>query len=451
VSSLGRWLATVALTVLTGLAVAGIFQWAVGTDSYNFWGAVIVVPPLVAGNLWLIRRVAPHEEDVPWLAPTLELAFGLKLVGALARYYVAYIVYSGAADAQRYNLYAASQYKQWRDGVITFGLGGKQGTQWMETITTALYTVIGPSPMAAFLIFASFAFWGQYLLYRAFCIALPDGNRRRYAVLVLFLPSLLYWPSSIGKESWLMFFVGVTALGAARLFAGGGFGRALLLLMVGAGGTALLRPHISVLLFAALFIAQLFRPTRARSTGLLSKVAGVVIMGAAAVLLTTQSAAFLGIDDLSVQAISDSVDEASQQASEGNSSFESAPISSPADIPSAVITVLFRPFPFEAHNAQMLMQGLEGLLLIYLVVKAWPQLRLLPRLLRRNPYVTFSLVYCAAFIWAFSGFGNFGILARQRVLMIPVFLVFLALPSVSVLKEQDRTTRIRRELARGRL
>ncbi|KRE43457.1 hypothetical protein [Knoellia sp. Soil729] len=440
---------SLALAVAVGCAVAATFQLALGTSSYNFWGGAIVIPVVVGLNALLIRHVVRDSEE-SWFAGLLGAAFAAKLAGALARYYFAYIVYAGAADAQRYNLYAAMQYKNWRNGIITFEVGGKQGTQWMETITTALYTVIGPSPLAAFVIFASFAFWGQYFLYRAFCVALPDGNRKRYAVLVLFLPSLLYWPSSIGKESWLMFFVGVTALGAARLFAHDGFGRAILLLGIGAAGTALLRPHISVLLFAALFIAQLFRPTSARSTGILSKVAGVLVMGAAALILTTQSAAFLGIDDLSVQGITQSVDEASQQASEGNSSFESAPISSPADIPSAIITVLFRPFPFEAHNAQMLMQSLEGLLLIYLAVKAWPQLRLLPRLLRRNPYVTFTVVYCCAFIWAFSGFGNFGILARQRVLMIPFFLVLLALPSVAVLRDQVTPRPRRRELARGR-
>lgn len=447
-TSTQRRLLTAALAVAVGLAVATVFRVALSTNSYNFWGAAIVIPLVVVVNAMVIRHVArDHEES--WFTGLLAVGFAAKIIGALARYYIAYIVYAGAADAQRYNLYAAMQYKQWRAGVFTFELGGKQGTSWMETITTALYAVIGPSPLAAFVIFAAFAFWGQYFLYRAFCIALPDGNRKRYAALVLLLPSLLYWPSSIGKESWLMFFVGLTALGAAHLFARDGFGRAMLLLAIGAAGTALLRPHISVLLFAALFIAQLFRPTAARSTGILSKVAGVAVMGVAAFILTTQSATFLGIDDLSVQAISDSVDEASQQASEGNSSFESAPISSPADIPSAVITVLFRPFPFEAHNAQMLMQGLEGLVLIYLVVKAWPQLRLLPRLLRRNPYVTFSLVYCAVFIWAFSGFGNFGILARQRVLMIPFFLVFLALPTVETIKESYRRIP-RRELARGR-
>ena len=34
---------------------------------------------------------------------------------------------------------------------------------------------------------------------------LPTGDHRRYALLVFFMPSLLFWPSSIGKESWMLF------------------------------------------------------------------------------------------------------------------------------------------------------------------------------------------------------------------------------------------------------
>jgi hypothetical protein len=43
------------------------------------------------------------------------------------------------------------------------------------------------------------------------------------------------------------------------------------------------------------------------------------------------------------------------------------------------------------------------------------------------------------FIIAFSGFSNFGILARQRAVIQPLFLVFLALPSdISTLLPERR-------------
>ena len=50
-----------------------------------------------------------------------------------------------------------------------------------------------------------------------------------------------------------------------------------------------------MLLFAALAVAQLFRPTSKQSTGVLSKAAGLVVLVTAGFILTTQSASFLGI------------------------------------------------------------------------------------------------------------------------------------------------------------
>ncbi|EAP99580.1 hypothetical protein JNB_05390 [Janibacter sp. HTCC2649] len=418
-------LGAVALSVLLAGAIALVFAWALEGNSYNLWGAVIVVPLLVAVNVVVIARVARSAPE-PWLLALLMAAFGAKLVGALLRYFVAYVVYGGAADAERYNRYAATQHHLWRQGAFVWEWGGKQGTQYMELITTAVYTVIGPSPLAGFLVFATLAFWGQYLLLRAFRIALPRADGRRYAVLVMFLPSMLYWPSSIGKEAWLLLFVGVTALGAARLFAARS--GAVVLLVIGAAGTTLVRPHITVLLFAALLVAQLFRPADDQPTGILKKATGVLVLGAAAWILASQSAVFLGTDDLSWQAISETVEATNGQTSQGGSTFTAVPVSSVWGMPLAVLTVLFRPFVWEAGNAQMIVQSLECLFLLGLTVRGWPRIRRLPGILRRAPYVVFCLVFTSAFIWAFSGFGNFGILSRQRVLMIPFFLVLLALP-----------------------
>ena len=426
-------LGALAASVLLAFSLALVFAWALQTQSYNVWGAFIVVPVFLALNAALIARIS-RGADEPWLLTLLGVAFAAKVAGALGRYVVAYVVYGGFADAERYNLYAAEQHHLWREGMVVWVWGGKQGTQYMELITTAIYTVIGPSPLAGFVVFATLAFWGQYLLFRAFRIALPDGNGRRYGLLLMLLPSMLYWPSSIGKESWLMLFLGVTALGAARHFTSGH--GALSILAVGAVGTAIVRPHIAVLLFAALLVAQLFSRGGDQSTDILKKVAGLAVLGAAAWVLASQSASFLGIDDFNWQSISESVDAAAGQTDQGGSAFTPVPIVSVWGIPIAAITVIFRPFPWEANNAQMLFQSLEGVFLIASTVLAWPRLRRLPTLLRRSPYLLFCLLYSSAFIWAFSGFGNFGILARQRVLLIPFFLVLLCLPS----REQTMAT-----------
>lgn len=416
---------------LIGIVIALVFAWALGTHSYNLWGGFVVMTVVVALNLVIIVRIA-RRPDEPWLPAMLCLALGVKLMGAVARYFVAFTVYHGVADASGYTSYAAAHSSEWRHGLVTWASGGSVGTEALRTITTAIYTVTGPSSIASFGIFAIFAFWGQYLLYRAFRISLPEANGRRYGLLVLFLPSMVYWPASIGKESWLLLFVGVTAFGAARLFHDGYHSLgAILLLATGAAGTALIRPHIALLLFFSILVAQLFRPTWGRLTNLLSKVVGLAVLGVMAWILLRQSASFLGIHDLTWQTISNKADWINSHTTQGGSEFTPVPLGSPWGVVAAIITLLFRPFPFEAGNVQILAQSVEGLFLMILTVYSWSRLRRLPIIMRKNAYVVFAVVYCIAFILAFSGFGNFGILARQRVLMMPFFLLLLALPKSS--------------------
>lgn len=418
------WVLGIGLVLVAGYA--RVLAWALLGQSYNIWGGMIWFVIILTVDGFLIWAAATREKD-PWITRLLVVGFLAKIIGTFGRYFVAYVVYGGAADANRYNYYAATHYEAWRLGDMTWEIGGKQGTQYMEVITTAIYSIIGPSPLAGFFVFGSFAFWGVYLIYRAFRTALPGADYRRYAALLFLLPSMLYWPSSIGKESWLMLWAGVVALGAAKFFTRNMIGGSILLTL-GFAGLALVRPHIAVLMAAALFVGQVVQPTDRRSTSILTKAAGVAILGLVALVLTTQSASFLGIDDLDWQSVSETVAAAGGQTEGGGSAFTPLPLNQPLGIPAAIVTLLFRPFPWEAHNIQMIAQSLEGLFLIALSIKSMPRLRSLPRLLRRSPYLVFALVYTLAFIFAFAGFANFGILARQRVLMLPFYLMLLALP-----------------------
>lgn len=415
----------IGLGAAVGAAYAVLLSWAITTNEYNAWGSLLMLPILIALNLIGIRAATAGQPD-RWLSGLMVIAFAAKMLGALTRYVVAYAVYDRASDAERYNVFASHNYEAWRAGHMDLSLSFGTGTQNMEQFTTLLYTVIGPSPIVGFAVYASLAFWGVYLLYRAFALAVPEGDHRRYAVLIFFLPSMLYWPSSMGKEAWLLLFIGVTALGAAKWFARAPW--ALVLLAIGAVGTAIIRPHMTVLLFCGLLVAQLLRPTRSRGTEVISKLAGLAVMITAAVVFARVSAEMLGIEDLNFAAVSDGIDMAAGRTTQGGSEFDAPGLTSPLGWLASVVTILFRPFPWESGNLQMLIQSLEGVLMMVLVFKSRSRLRHLGRTLKSSPYVAFALTYVAAFIVAFSGFSNFGILARQRVLMLPLFLVLLALP-----------------------
>ncbi len=441
VTSPQRWLIVLGVA-LVGL-YAGTLAWAFETQSYNVWGSMIVAPLVGAVNIILLWRVSKREDD-PWMVGLMGLGLVLKLFGSLARYFTVFVLYNGAGDAASYNRYASYQHVLWRQGYVVWEADGKMGTQNLELITTAVYTIIGPAPLAGFLIFASFAYWGVYLLYRAFRIAVPGGHHRLYAALVFLLPSLLFWPSSIGKEAWLMLWLGVLVLGAAKFFTHQPW--AFTLMILGAMGTSLIRPHITVLLVASLLVAQLFRPAGDQAINVLSKAAGIAVLGVAAAILTTQSADFLGIEDLTTQAVTDSIGWASGQTGMGGSAFTPVPLTNPLGVPAAIATLLVRPFPWEARGVTMLAQSVEGLALIALFVKFRSRLVRVPRLLIKNPFVAFAAIYSLVFILAFSGFSNFGIVARQRTLMLPLFLVLLALPLAP-----SAVTTVRRGRVRARV
>ncbi|WP_053084073.1 hypothetical protein [Nostocoides australiense] len=409
-----------------GAVVAVAFTWAVDNWSYNLWGAMIVVPFVVFLNLVLLGRAAAIEPDL-WIRTVFFWGFVLKLLGTLGRYYVAFVVYGGNADAQRYNMVAAFESMWWRSGhFASFGSRSASGTRAMEVITSAIYVVTGPSPLAAFFVFGSLAFWGAYLLYRAFLLAVPDGNHRRYALLIFALPSMLYWPSGIGKESWLLLWLGVTACGAARFFQRPGQGIPLLLL--GAAGTMVVRPHIAFLLFGSMLVAQILKPGRRDSDGAFGKVLGLIVLVPLVWLMLTRSATFLGLDDLTSQALSAEFRTRSELATQGGSEFDPTPVTSPLDLPWAIVSVVLRPFPWEAGNPQALIQAAEGVFLILLAVRSSAGIRRGFSMVRTNAYVAFTAAYTLGFVWAFSGIGNFGILSRQRVLLLPIVMVWLSLP-----------------------
>ena len=416
--------------LITGLVVvaafAALLTKAMDTTSYNTWGALIWGPIIVGVNLWLISLAMRKEPD-KWIRRIVYVGYALKLVGIAARYFTIFVLYGGVGDAARYNLYAARWYFQWRRGVFQAEAEGKFGTHNTELITTAIYTIFGPSPIVGFIVFGTMAFWGCILIFKAFQEAVPMGDFRRYALLIFLLPTLLFWPSSIGKEAFLLFGMGLTALGAARFFTGRVLA-GLVLLALGLVATALIRSHLTVLLLVGLFAAQLLRPGSGTPTSFLTKGVGLVVVGAAGILAITQAADVLGIDDLTVEGVTGQIEWASEQTGAGGSEFVPLPLTHPLGIPAAMITILFRPFPWEAGNALVAIQAMEGVALIALAIVGWRRLGQVHRLLRRSPWLAFAAVYVLAFILAFSGFSNFGIVARQRSLMIPFFLALLALP-----------------------
>jgi hypothetical protein len=138
---------------------------------------------------------------------------------------------------------------------------------------------------------------------------------------------------------------------------------------------------------------------------------------------------FLKIENLSPGAVEDALNTASTSSAGGEASIN-PPAGGPlARIPWAVVTVLVRPFLWEAHNLQALVTALECAFLASLAWMSRRALSRLPRLVRTEPYVLFVVTYAAMFVFAFSSFANLGTLSRERVQLFPLLVLLLCLPT----------------------
>ncbi|WP_371495619.1 hypothetical protein OG871_08620 [Kitasatospora sp. NBC_00374] len=446
-----HWPTVVAVTLVIGYVT--LFVVAMVHTSYDTWGALLVAPALMAIGTPILARVAAANPE-RGIFKLLMLAMGAKLFCAFPRYLMAFVLYGGAADAKMYHQKgsALALYLDNTDLLsqgVHYDLGMKvAGTGFVIIVTGVVYAITGPTLIGGFLVFSWMGFWGLLLFWRAVQIAFPEADSRRYAKLVFFLPSLLFWPSSIGKDAWMMLCLGLTTYGVARLLERR-FG-AFVCIAVGSLGTAMVRPHVTVLAGAGLSVAYVLRkrPQQVSALGPLRTVLSVVVMGAGVMLMLQQVSTFFGTEGANGDSLNHVLSETSRRTSQGSSMINSAPPEdaapqfslNPAGLPMAVISVLFRPFPFEASNIQNLIQSIECFALLIMFIRSWPHLRQLPRLFLQRSYIAYSVVYTLLFCWAFSTINNMGILSRERVQVLPLFLVLLAVPR----PESSRSATVRR-------
>ena len=155
--------------------------------------------------------------------------------------------------------------------------------------------------------------------------------------------------------------------------------------------------------------------------------------------LAGETASFLGEPSLTAETVASTLSNNETQTADGGSQFSPVVVRTPLDIVPAFGTVFFRPLPYEASNLQGFLAAGEGLLLFALFCTSWRRIRSIPRMVRDTPYVTFCIGYVFAFVYAFSSFSNFGILARQRVQALPFLLVLLALPEFQTIPKRERS------------
>jgi hypothetical protein len=374
---------------------------------------------------WL-SKVIPTRQDRSWLPRLILLGFGAKMVGTLARFWMVTVLY-GTGDSYRYHLFGEINSNVWQSFRVPVGTSGGQGTAFTEVVTSFLYALYTPSFLGGFVLFAFLSFLGQLLFFSAFRPWFGQEKVKLYAYAVFFLPSLVFWPAGIGKDALMVFSLGLAAYGVSRLLRDYQIS-ALFLIAPALFLASSIRPHVAGIFGIATVLAMLLGKAPKKMQGHPKRALMILsALGGAAILLATFSATF----EVTVEGAGATQDpgeflaDVNEQTGTGGSQIDGGGIASPSQLPLAIVTVLFRPLLHEGTSLQVIFSALEGTALLLFTVWKLPTIWRNKKLLREKPYLMVTFFYTGGFIIAFSAILNLGILARQRVQVLPFFLALL--------------------------
>jgi hypothetical protein len=390
--------------------------------------AIIFAVALFAIGRVVIRRTTKAEGGDPWLAKALTICLILHLFAAPMQIWVVDHLYGGIADYTRYDTQGAvlaNGFRHFNFSLAPADLRGIVGDGAVSIVAGVVFSIIGSNQAGAFLVFSFLSFIGIVYFYRAFTLTFSGAGHRRYGYLVFFLPTLLFWTSDVSKEAIMVFLLGLTAYGCARILAHRG--RGYLLIIACSVGGAFIRPNETLLALGGFTVAMLFRPVsntvrfhgprRTLSFVLLGALTGVAIFVTLHYLPGSSNG-------LSLTSLSKNNSGTGNGFGSGGIAYSANPVFYPKD----VFVVLFDPLPINAHGSGEWFEALENSVLVAVVLSSLRSLRILPRAAFARPYVMMCVIFTGAFCYSFASLGNLGLITREAVVTMPFFLVLLCIP-----------------------
>jgi hypothetical protein len=342
----------------------------------------------------------------------------LHLIGGVARYLVNALVY-GTGDSFRYFRAGNAISDAVRQGDFE-GLpssGEVWGTAFVDGVSGLVQIILGQHFVVESLVFTLLGFWGLVMMATALARSFPRGaNWHRSVALILYWPSLCFWPSTIGKEPLILLALGLVVVG----WTGNGSTLRLNALLPGMALAVLIRPHIAMMLAVAIAAAEWLAPARQWSA---QRILRALVLAVLSVFAVSSSLQRLGVES-DIDAMAEFAEDRAGRTQTGGSRIEM--VSGPAAVPMAFVNVLMRPFLWEVRNPVMLLSAVEMLALWWMLwqrrgagVSLFTQWRRSRLLLFAVPAAAMLTVFYGSFV------SNLGILARQRVVILPLLFMLI--------------------------
>jgi hypothetical protein len=309
------------------------------------------------------------------------------------------------------------------------GPGSSTGSMAAAAGIVAFLT--GGGPYTLCLVFGVGAYFGKVALYRAFRESFPESMHRGLLVSAMLVPSVVFWSSGVLKEAAAIMGLGYVVLGIVRLSTRA-WSSAVRMILLGGLVVALFKAYI---LFALVLGAGAFFYSRwsgGRSLAIKPVYLGLgAAVGIGGIIALGRVFPEFSLENFGEQAAY--YQEAGQVLAGGSTyafgdSSKTTLTGQLVFAPFALLSSLFRPFLFEARNAQMLANALETTVILVLTGSILVRRRLADiwTSVSRSPMLMLCLVFVLTFAVAVGlTTTNLGTLSRYRMPLVPFLCVLL--------------------------
>lgn len=247
---------------------------------------------------------------------------------------------------------------------------------------------------------------------------------QRLATLIIFLPSVSFWSSALGKDSMSFMAVGLALWAALDL------GRRAWLMVFAVVVMLLVRPHMAGMMVMGLTLATLLDARTSLGKKLI--LGGIALAVAAALVPFALRYAGVG-ETVSAEALTSYVEQRQSYNMEGGGGVDIASMS----LPMQLFTYMFRPLVFEAHTVFALAAAFDNLILLYLFIAGgWALWQGRRTGLGENRVFMWTYALLAWLVLALTT-ANLGIAVRQKWMFAPM-LIFLLISVIGRTQAHSR-------------
>lgn len=329
---------------------------------------------------------------------------------------MAYFNHYGSGDSG--GIYWFSSTMRLSDAMALEGGSNKR----LVAIAWIVARVTGHSYFTLMTVFSLVGLLGIYILYRAACLYLGRREQRLLWILGL-TPSVAFWSSILDKDPLVMLGVGIYCFGSV-------------------GWLRHARPLYLVIVVAGIAIAGVIRVWYV-------PICSAALLGTAALKLKAPAQRFATLigggaallygwivfaQQFGLQSVQSIVSQSNTIIAGFTSDTASKSSQAPVVIdsfgsllrfwPWGAFTAALRPMLWEVKSVFMLVPALESAILVYLVIRGVTRWRSV--IGAGDPVPVWIVLLCISWItpYAVGGYGNLGMISRERATIIPIFLLF---------------------------